>query len=228
MERKHLAALHKAYLFRGLDERDRAALTDCFAPKVKRFSKNETIHFTGDSIAHIGVILSGTARAYLEHVNGNQVVMSTLAPLSVFGEILASTRTQQSPVTVCATSDVTAAFIEYEKVCSMCTAACSAHMVFLQNMLKVIGDKYFQLFDRIGILREKTLRAKITAYFSELSGSGETAAVTIPFSKTMLADYLLVNRSALSKELNKMERDGLIAVDGRDVALSAELLRGGS
>jgi len=220
VESKHIAALQRAYLFQGISDQEYVALMDCLAPKVKHFSKNETIFFTGDSITHIGVILFGTARAYLEHINGNQVIMSTLTPLSVFGEILASTRSQQSPVTVCAASDVMAAFIEYKKVCSTCPAACTAHRVFMQNMLTVIGDKYFQLFDRISILREKTLRSKITAYFFSLSGNGEAASVTIPFSKTLLADYLLANRSALSKELKKMELDGLIAVKGREVALS--------
>jgi len=220
MEKKYIAALHKAYLFQGIDDPERTALMDCFSPKVRRFSKNETIFFTGDSVSHIGIILNGTARAYLEHANGNQVIMSTLTPMSVFGEILASTRSLQSPVTVCAESEVTAAFIDYRKVCSTCPAACAAHRMFLQNMLTVIGDKYFQLFDRISILREKTLRSKILTYFFSLSGNGESAVVKLPFSKTMLADYLLANRSALSKELKKMELDGLIAVKGREVTLS--------
>jgi len=220
VERKHIAALQRAYLFQGIGGLECAALLDCLAPKVKHFSRNETIFFTGDSISHIGVILGGTARAYLEHANGDQVIMSTLTPLSVFGEILASTRSQQSPVTVCAASDVTAVFIDYKKVCTPCPKACEAHRAFMQNMLTVIGDKYFQLFDRISILREKTLRSKIIAYFFSLSGSGEASSVTIPFSKTLLADYLLANRSALSKELKNMERDGLIAVNGRDVTLS--------
>jgi len=219
MDINHIAALKKAYLFRGMNDEESAALISCLSPKVKNFLKNETILFTGDSVSHFGIILCGTAHAYLEHINGNQIVMSTLTPMSVFGEILASTRTQQSPVTVCAASSVTAAFFEYKKVSSVCAAACTAHRTFLQNMLTIIGDKYFQLFDRISILREKTLRSKIIAYFYVLSGGGESAAVTIPFTKTMLADYLLANRSALSKELQKMERDGLIAVDGRKVRL---------
>jgi CRP-like cAMP-binding protein len=102
----------------------------------------------------------------------------------------------------------------------MCASACTAHRVFLQNMLKVIGDKYFHLFDRINVLSEKTLRARITAYLYALSDRGKKTVVTIPTSKTMLADYLLANRSALSKELRKMERDGLIVVKGREIELT--------
>ena len=220
MEINHRAALQKAYLFQDINDQECTALINCLSPQVRHFSKNETIFFTGDSIQHIGIILSGTAHAYLEHINGNQTIMSTLTPMRVFGEIIASTRTQQSPVTICTVSDVTAVFIEYQKVCFMCASACSAHRMLLHNMLRYIGDKYFYSFDRIIILREKTLRSKIMAYLYTLSGSGEFATVTIPFTKTMLADYLLSHRSALSKELSKMERDGLIVVNGREVELA--------
>ena len=219
MDAWHGAVLRKAYLFQGMGDQECAALIDCLSPQVKHYAKNETILFTGDSISHIGIVLRGAARAYLEHVNGDQAIMSTLAPMSVFGEIVASTRTHQSPVTVSAETDATVAFIDYTRVCSVCASACAAHRLFLQNMLTVIGDKYFQLFDRIGALREKTLRSKILAYFFTLSDNGESRAVTIPFTKTTLADYLLANRSALSKELQKMERDGLIEVKGRNVKL---------
>ena len=220
MEISHRKTLQKAYLFQSMNDEECIALINCLSPQVKQFSKNEVVFLSGDTNPYISIILSGTAHAYMEHINGSQTVMSILTPMRVFGEIIASTRTQVSPVTVCAVSDVTAAFIDYQKGCSMCSAACAAHRMFIQNMLRFIGDKYFYSFDRMNILREKTLRAKLTAYFYALSGNGKTAAVTIPFSKTMLSDYLLANRSALSKELRKMESDGLISVDGRKVELA--------
>ena len=219
METSHRTALQKAGLFDGIKNEEYNALIDCLSPQIKQFSKNETIFFTGDSVQHLGVILYGTAYAYLEHVDGNQTIMATLTPGRVFGEILVSTRTQQSPVTVQTASDITAAFIEYKKIYSARTAACSAYRMFLKNMLSAIGDKYFYLFDRINILREKSLRSRITVYLYSLSDNGKKTAVTIPFTKTMLADYLLVNRSALSKELSKMERDGLVEINGRNIEL---------
>jgi len=101
----------------------------------------------------------------------------------------------------------------------MCETACSVHRIFLQNMLKAIGDKYFYLFDRIAILREKKLRSRIITYLHTLKNNVKDSTVTIPFSKTVLADYLLVNRSALSKELHKMENDGLITVNKRVIEI---------
>jgi len=216
-----MESLQSAVLFAGIQADDCQKLISCLSPQIRHFSKNEIILFSGASIKHIGVILSGTATAYLEHQSGVQTIMSQLGPLSVFGEVLVSTRTHKSPVTLYATSDITAAFIEYERLFSICTTACAAHTLLIQNMLKVIGDKYFRLFDRINILREKTLREKILAYLHILSDRGTISTVTIPFTKTMLADYLLSNRSALSKELRKMEADGLITVNGRKIKIIA-------
>jgi len=217
MDINQKSTLHKSALFAGIDTGEFESLISCLAPSIKIFSKNEILLITGDVVRHIGIILTGAARAYLEHIDGSQVIISNLTPASVFGEILVSTRTHKSPVTVYAMDDITAAFIEYERLFHICAKTCKVHRLFLQNMLSIIGDKYFRLFDRINILREKTLRAKILAYLHTLRA--DTGIVTIPFSKTILADYLMANRSALSKELRKMEDDGLIAVTGRNVKI---------
>jgi len=213
MELNQKRIMQKALLFQNMDNDEYEALISCLSPQVKRFSKNEIILLAGDSVKHVGIILTGTACAYLGHVSGNETLISNLSAMSMFGEILVSTRSHKSPVTIYATTDITAAFIEYEKCYSECAKACTAHRILLHNMLETIGDKYFYLFDRVAILREKTLRAKVMAYLYTLSDGGRTTTVKIPFTKTMLADYLLANRSALSRELRKMESDGLIRGD---------------
>jgi len=219
MEKRHRDILRKSTLFQGVNDEECITLLDCLSPKIKNYEKKEIILLTGDSVKHIGVILVGNASAYLEHVDGTQTLISNLTPMSVFGEILVSTRTHKSPVTVYAISDVTVAFIDYKRVYSMCEKACSVHRVFLQNMLKAIGDKYFYLFDRITILREKKLRSRIIAYLHTLRDGDGVTTVILPFSKTVLADYLLVNRSALSKELHKMVRDGIIKINKRTIEI---------
>jgi len=220
MELRIGKVLQKATLFQGIKSEECENLIECLAPRIKHYQKNEILLLTGDCVDHIGIVLSGTACAYLEKANGSQTLIANLTSTNVFGEILVSTRTHKSPVTVRATSDVSAAFIEYQRIYSMCAIACTAHISFIQNLLKTIGDKYFYLFERIAILREKSLRARILEYLHTMSDKGKTRVVTLPFSKTMLADYLLVNRSALSKELRKMQNDGIITVNGRIIELT--------
>ena len=219
MDLTSMKIMKKAQIFKNLNDDEYNSLIKCLSPRVKHYSKNEILLLTEDSVQHVGIILVGTANAYLDHVSGSQTLISSLPTLSLFGEVLVSTRANRSPVTICAESDVTSAFIEYKKIYSMCEVACSVHRLFLQNVLTIIGDKYFQLFDRISVLREKSLRSKIMAYLYTLSCNGKINIVELPFSKTILADYLLANRSSVSKELNKMESDGLIIVKGRVIAL---------
>ncbi|MCL2527746.1 MAG: Crp/Fnr family transcriptional regulator [Defluviitaleaceae bacterium] len=215
MKPTYIETLQKTDLFSGIDKSGYKTLISCLSPHIKSFAKNEIILMSGEAVHHIGIFISGTANAYLEDINGSQTIMSRLKPLSVFGEILVSTRNHKSPVTIYATSEVIIAFIEYERLLTQCSDACTAHNILIKNMLKVIGDKYFRLFDRINILREKSLRDKIWAYLHTLGGKDKK--VTIPMSKTLLADYLLANRSALSKELRKMADEGLITVSGREI-----------
>ena len=219
MNANQLKILKRAALFQEMNDEEFASLISCFSPQVKHFSKGEVVILAGYPVSRIGIILSGNAVAYSEHVDGNRTIMANLAASSVFGDALSSAKTRKSPVTVCAITDITVMLIKYEQVLSMCSTACFAHRMLLQNMLKSISEKCFLLFDHINILREKTLRQRIKAYLHILSDGGELNEVTLPFTKTMLADYLLANRSALSKELSKMQRDGIIEVEGRKIRI---------
>jgi CRP-like cAMP-binding protein len=216
MEQDYKESLQRAALFKGITNEDYEKLIDCLSPRIKHYAKNEILLLTGQSVSNIGIVLKGSAVAFLEHIDGNRTIMSNLGPQSVFGEILVSTGTQKSPITLYAVTDLTAAYIEYQKTYNMCAKVCDAHRVLLQNMMKTIGDKYFSLFERINILREKTLRDRIMAYLHTQEGKG---TIHLPYTKTILADYLLANRSSLSRELHKMASEGIIAIKGREITL---------
>ena len=219
MNTSQLDILKKSDLFQGMNDKEFESLINCFSPQVKHFSKGELVIIAGYPVSRIGILLSGKAIAYSEHIDGNQTIMANLVTSSIFCDALSGTKTRKSPVTICSMTDITVAFIEYDHILSMCGYSCSAHKMLLENLLKSISDKWFDLFDRINILREKTLRQQIEAYLHTLANGGELADVTLPFTKTMLADYLLVNRSALSKELSKMQREGLIEIKGRRIRM---------
>ena len=101
MDKGHCDVLKKSALFQNIDDEDFIILLKCLAPHIKNYTKNEIILLSGDSVKHIGIIVVGGASAYLEHIDGSQTLISNLTPTNVFGEILVSTRTHKSPVTVC-------------------------------------------------------------------------------------------------------------------------------
>ena len=100
-----------------------------------------------------------------------------------------------------------------QKVLTLCPTACPFHRRILQNLLEVTANKNRQLSLKLEILSRKTTREKLLAYLSYQAGmapGGGKAAFVIPFNRQQLADYLNVERSALSKELGRMQREGLI------------------
>ena len=222
MDTKYFNVLKKTFLFADIDDEYRSKLIKCLSPSIKRYSKREILLLMGDYVHKIGIILDGTASAYLEKADGSHTIISKLSQKSVFGEILVSTRQHKSPVTVYAESDVVVAYISYERLFSMCSEACEGHRIFFQNLLKAIGDKYFRMFDRIKILQERTLRDKILAFVYNLQDDKNTKTITLPFSKTNLAEYLLTNRTSLSKELRKMQDEGIITINKREVEIHQE------
>ena len=71
-------------------------------------------------------------------------------------------------------------------------------------------QKNLLLSNRIFCTSPKTIRSRLLTYFSRLSVKYGSSTIQIPFNRQQLADYLNLDRSALSKELGKMQQDGLI------------------
>jgi CRP-like cAMP-binding protein len=119
------------------------------------------------------------------------------------------------PVTVSASEDSEILFIPYEKMLRSCGNACGFHTQLIENMMRLLAEKNLHLNAKLQISSKRTIRDRVVQYLYTLSRETGSTSVAIPFSRNDLADYLYVDRSALSRELGKMETDGLIRIDGR-------------
>ena len=113
-----------------------------------------------------------------------------------------------SPVTVVASAPCEVLLVPYEKL--LLPGADPARQRVLQNLVRTISDKYFLLSRRVDLLLLKSLRAKVCAYLLSEAEVHHSLTFTIPYSRIQLADYLNCDRSALSRELSLMQRDGLL------------------
>ena len=130
-----------------------------------------------------------------------------MEPGGVFGDVLGgSSRT--SPVTVVASAPCEVLLIPYEQL--LLSDGSPAHQLALRNLVRTISDKYFSLSRRIDLLVMKSLRAKVAAYLLSEAARAHSLTFSIPFSRIQLADYLNCDRSALSRELSTMQKEGLI------------------
>ena len=130
-----------------------------------------------------------------------------MEPGGVFGDVLSGS-SLASPVTVMASVPCEVLLIPYERL--LLSDGSPAHQQTLRNLVRTISDKYFSLSRRIDLLVLKSLRAKVCAYLLSEAERAGSLTFSIPFSRIQLADYLNCDRSALSRELSQMQRDGLL------------------
>lgn len=154
-----------------------------------------------------GIVLSGELEAYRPGPQGARIPITHMEPGGVFGDVLSGS-SLASPVTVMASVPCEVLLIPYERL--LLSDGSPAHQQTLRNLVRTISDKYFSLSRRIDLLVLKSLRAKVCAYLLSEAERAGSLTFSIPFSRIQLADYLNCDRSALSRELSQMQRDGLL------------------
>lgn len=202
--------LSSCKLFHGIKEAQIPLLLECLSTTTKQFKKGEFILKEGVPTKHIGIVLSGQAMICCSDVWGNQNILDTAMPSDVFAEAYACIPNEPLHIFVTAAVDTKVLLINVEKIISSCNGSCEFHARLVQNLLSLCAYKSLQLSSRILHTSPKSIRKRLLSYFSECSKKTGTLSFTIPYSRQQLADYLSVDRSAMSAELSKMQADGLI------------------
>jgi len=178
----------------------------CADARVANYTKGELLIAEQDEVSDIGIILSGEAQASMLDQSGKRFILAELSKGSVFGDVMAASNTKRSHVTVTAITDVKVMLIPFRNAVGLQTA----DNRLLLNLFNVVSRKYFELQERINCIIKPTLREKILFYLNSVSERECRGMFHIPFSREGLAEYLNADRSALSRELSAMKRDGLI------------------
>ena len=195
-------------LFQGIAFSDFDRMLDCLSPRTGIYKKDEIVLLAGNTINFVGLILSGAVRIVKEDMDGNSAILTDLAVSEIFGEVFACAGITQSPVTIEAAEDTEILFLDYKRVITTCSSSCPFHARLVENMLKLIARKNILLNQKIEILSKRTTREKLFCFFDTRRGAARK--FTLPFNREELAQYLCVDRSALSNELGKMRDEGLI------------------
>ncbi len=195
-------------LFNGIIEADFTSMLTCLGAFEKSYYKSELILNEGESVTFVGVVLAGAVKIVHSDCNGEEVIIAKVSEGEIFAEVFACAEIGQSPVSIIATTKSTILFLNYGKIIATCNNSCRFHQQLISNMLKVVASKTLFLNKRIEIISKKTLREKILTYlYNESSGRKK---FSIPMNREELANFLCADRSALSNELSKMKKEGLI------------------
>lgn len=202
--------LTRSGLFAGIMQNDIEEMLHCFSAVCKKYEKGEMVIWEGDTVNDVGIVLSGSARTTKTDISGKLVIVTLLNPGSYIGVLLAASHERKSPVSVQALESLSVLFIPVRNMLKLCNRLCLRHERLLQNLIDGVAEKALVLHDRNDCLIKPTIRDKILTYLMRIYNETGHKAFTIPFDREAMAEYLNVDRSALSRELSWMKKDGLI------------------
>ena len=174
-----------------------------------RYKKGDVIFGAGSIVTDIGLVLSGSVR--IEHTDlwGNKSILGITPAGGVFAESYACIPNEPMMVDAVANEDCNILFINVPRLFIPCSV-CGSQNRLIQNLVMISAGKNLQLSRRSLHTSPKTIRGRLFSYFSQQVSAQGSNKIIIPFDRQQLADYLNLDRSALSKELGKMRNDGLI------------------
>jgi len=207
--KKYFDVLKSVGLFRDIEAADLETMLKCLGTETREVTKNEIILFAGNQPRFVGVVLTGQLYIVRDDYDGNRSLLAFITPGEVFAEALCCAGVQESPVTVIADTDSTVILLSFRRILHTCPNSCVFHTKLIENMLGLIATKNLYLQNRMEIVTLKSIRMKVKSFLESFS-SKQGRNITIPFNREELANYLCVERSALSHELMKMKKDGLI------------------
>ena len=202
-------------LFRGITDQERETMLDCLRAREQRFAADSIILLAGQPADRVGIVLEGQAQVIREEFSGNRTILTALGPGDLFAEAFACASGEHKtlPVTVLATTESVVLLMDYRKILHACPSGCSFHQKLVENMLAVVADKNLMLNRRLGHLSKRSTREKLLSYLSEQATLHNSADFHIPFDRQELADYLCVERSAMSAVLSKLRAEGFLEVE---------------
>ena len=207
-----LTILTECALFHGLREAQIREMLPCLSARQSRFRRGQFLLRAGDRVAFAGILLSGEEEVLQEDFWGNRNLLAAVGPGDLFAEAFACAHAV-SPVSVLCKTDGSVLYLNVRAVFSPCEKACAQHKALSQNLIRVLAEKNMQLNEKAGFLSQRTTREKLLAYLSAQARRAGSASFRIPFDRQQLADFLSVNRSAMSAELSRMQREGLLCAD---------------
>ena len=202
--------LTKTPLFQGIAPKELEQMLGCLGASARQYGKGQTIYHVGETVEQMGVVVTGSVHVVQDDVWGNRSIWAQVGPGQVFAETYASLPGGVLNVGVEAVEETQVLFLDVGRVLQVCPGGCPFHSRLLRNLLQVMALKNLNLTRKISHITPRSIRERMLAYLSNEAVRQGTMDFRIPFNRQQLADYLSVDRSALSAELSKMKREGLL------------------
>ncbi len=214
MPKARITDISNLPIFYKISSSDCTLLFECLGGRIRRFKKEEHIVLRRELTGNIGILIEGSVNVYKEGIWGNRSMVSYLKEGGFFGENLLVDSEETPPenlnISYVSTSPSLILFLPVRRILHPCNQSCPFHHQLAQNLFSMVADKNRNLMEKIEIISSGSVREKILSYLSMEAQRQNSPIIRIPLSRTELAEYLCVNRSALSRELSALKNDGLL------------------
>lgn len=197
-------------LFANIKPDELAQLLPCLGAQTKMVPKGGVVLLAGDPVKDVGLMLEGSAQIVREDEAGNRNMLGRVESGELFAEMFACIGVETAPVTVVAETDVRTLFLNFRRIIHSCTSACAFHSRLVENMLRLFAQKTLALNEKLDCVGRRTLHEKVHTFLDTQRRHHGHNPFIIPYSRAEMADYLCVDRSALSAILSRMKQAGEI------------------
>ena len=211
--KKYLFVLKNCPFFCGLTDSEILSILHCVDAKVFSKSSGEYIFHAGDSTTAMGLVLSGSVFIMQEDLWGHRNIMAKIQAGDFFGEPYAATPASVLNISVVANEDCDIMMLNVNRLLSVCPTVCEHHNKLIRNLVCVLAGKVLLFNDKITHMSKRSTRDKLLSYLSSESVKQGSLSFDIPYNRQQLADYLCVERAAMSVELSKLQKEGVLQTD---------------
>ena len=208
--KKYVSILKRTKLFAGVGNDEIISMLSCLGARLHTYKKGEYVLREGEHLSDIIVLVEGNLHIQKDDYWGNRSILGQITVGEMFGEAYIAPESGALLNDVVTVADSTVIFIDVKKIITTCSSACRFHTMVVQNMFFAISEKNRKLVQKLGHMSKRSTREKLISFLSEEAKQHNSSNFTIPFNRQQLADFLSVDRSAMSNELCKMRDEGLL------------------
>ena len=196
--------LKNTKLFKGISEKEIENIIKQCNAKFITYKKNEVLVTPREKVKNFGIILSGSVMGVHNDYWGNRTIITVLNEYEMYGESFSFSQKENYNVSVICASDVEALVIDIDKLLEI------DNRKIVQNMMMILASKNVYLTRKMDYMSKRTIKNKLLTYLSDEALKHKSNKFVIPFYRQELADYLGVDRSAMSSELGKLKEKGVL------------------
>ncbi|MCL2654231.1 MAG: Crp/Fnr family transcriptional regulator [Coriobacteriia bacterium] len=202
--------IHLSPLFKGISKEESLQLFSCLEVRHHSYRKGNYVFLAGQHTTDIGLLYSGQLDILQDDVWGNRRILERVTPGEMFAAAFSCADIERIPISVRATQPSEVLLFDYRRVLTTCSSACQFHTQLILNMLELLSRKSIAMMEKIGNITRHSTREKVLSFLSQQAQLRQTQSFEISFNRQELAEYLAVDRSALSTELGRLRDEGVL------------------